>query len=103
MQKAKVALVVLFGLTVGGCSSSPTPSSDVIGVGNTEYTSLYHYGYNIGCRSAVAKSEGTYTGDVNSMKDEVLDGLDQFDSGWDSGVQSCSDGVTRSMYTVQSK
>lgn len=104
MLKVKVALLALCGLTVVGCSSSPTPqSSGVIEVGNTDYTSLYHYGYNIGCRSAVAKSSGEATGDLEAMKDEVLDGLEQFDSGWDAGVQSCSDGQSRSMYTVKAK
>ncbi|MCE9680586.1 hypothetical protein LZP69_15640 [Shewanella sp. AS1] len=91
-------------LTLLGCSSSPEQAQsekNYIEVGNVDYDSLYHYGYNIGCRSAGEVKRDPSLGDVESMKDEVLDGLDSFDDGWEAGTAACEDGISHSMYTVR--
>lgn len=108
-MNAKLAILSAIALALTGCSSSSSTapesltSATYIGVGNIEYDSLYHYGYNIGCRSAVAvKVDPTNNVNVESMKDPVLDGLTEFDKGWRSGVNACEDGISRSMYSVKS-
>lgn len=102
-MKMKLALVALVTLSVVGCSSSAPESTQnveaYIGVGNTDYDSQYHFGYNQGCKSAISvKADG---GELASFKDKVLAGLDQFDAGWSAGAQACQDGTSRSMYTVK--
>ncbi|WP_110457497.1 hypothetical protein [Shewanella algidipiscicola] len=103
----KLILSLGIALALTGCSTSSgtapesLTSATYIGVGNVEYDSLYHYGYNIGCRSAVTvKINPANNVDVESMKDPVLDGLTEFDKGWRSGVKACEDGISRSMYSV---
>ncbi|MCG9697758.1 hypothetical protein [Shewanella sp. Isolate11] len=100
-MKAKLVTVAALTMMMFGCSSSPEKTEDTyIGVGNVEYDSLYHFGYNTGCRYAGQVKQDPNLGDVESMKDETLDGLSQFDNGWDAGTKACEDGVSRSMYTV---
>ncbi|QYK02290.1 hypothetical protein [Shewanella psychrotolerans] len=103
-MKIKLVIVSTLTLIMFGCSSSSQPpktDDGYIGVGNVEYDSLYHYGYNIGCRSAGMVKRDTSLGSVESMKDDVLDGLSEFDRGWDAGTTACQDGISHSMYTVK--
>jgi len=106
-MKSRFVLLVLLSLSAIGCSSLISESrledkqnfSAYIGVDNVDYNSQYHFGYNIGCQSAItAKGDG---GDIESMKDVTLDGIKQFDDGWSAGVTACHDGQFRSMYTVK--
>ncbi len=103
-MKTKLVTVIAMSIMMFGCSSSPETSQteeNYIGVGNVEYDSLYHFGYNTGCRSAGQAKNDPNINDADSLKDEVLDGIGEFDDGWDAGKQACEDGVSRSMYTVQ--
>ncbi|MPY23273.1 hypothetical protein FM037_06150 [Shewanella psychropiezotolerans] len=103
-MKSKLALIGLVSLSVLGCSSTtpePKPTQGIeayIGVGNVDYDSQYHFGYDQGCKSAITvKADG---GSLTAFKDTTLDGLDSFDEGWNAGTQACQDGMSRSMYTV---
>lgn len=102
-MKTRLALVTSMAIFMAACSSVSEQRSDpsYIEVGNVEYDSLYHFGYNTGCRSAgyLKKNPGADT--LEGMKDKVLDGLSEFDKGWNAGIQACQDGVSRSMYRVK--
>ncbi len=103
-MKTKLVAVVAMSIMMFGCSSSPETTQteeQYIGIGNVEYDSLYHFGYNTGCRGAAQAKNDSNINDVDSLKDDVLDGIDDFDNGWDAGKKACEDGVSRSMYTVQ--
>ncbi|WP_394230598.1 hypothetical protein [Shewanella colwelliana] len=103
-MKAKLMMASVVVLSMLGCSSAPegpASSEQYIGVGNVDYDSLYHFGYNTGCRSAGMVKQDSNLGSVEAMKDKVLDGLDEFDKGWAAGTKACEDGVSRSMYTVK--
>ncbi|GIU52334.1 MULTISPECIES: hypothetical protein [Shewanella] len=100
MKKTVVLGIALLSIAATGCSSSPEKSeSDIIGVGNVEYNSLYHYGYNKGCSGALKEKQTNES--LESMKDETLSGIDAFEDGWRSGTETCNDGEFRSMYTVR--
>ncbi len=103
-MKTKLVAVVAMSMMMFGCSSSPETSQTeekYMGEGNAEYDSLYHFGYNTGCRSASLVKNDPSIDDVNSLKDEVLDGIADFDDGWSAGTEACEDGISRSMYMVQ--
>ncbi|MCC4831723.1 hypothetical protein LMH66_03655 [Shewanella sp. 10N.7] len=100
MKRTVLLSIALVSIAVTGCSSSPERSdgTEVIGVGNVEYNSLYHFGYNRGCTSAIAQN--TSNESLESMKDKTLQGIDPFEDGWRSGTETCSNGEFKSMYTV---
>ncbi|QYJ87030.1 hypothetical protein K0I73_04670 [Shewanella mesophila] len=103
-MKTKLVIVSALTLMMFGCSSSPESAKTddgYIAVGNVEFDSLYHYGYNLGCRSAGMVKRDNSGGSVESMKDPVLDGLTEFDKGWGAGTTACQDGISHSMYTVK--
>ncbi|MCL1041906.1 hypothetical protein [Shewanella marisflavi] len=102
-MKTRLAIVASMAVLTAACSSAPEQRSDpsYIEVGNVEYDSLYHYGYNTGCRSAGYLKRNPGADTLDEMKDKVLDGLSEFDKGWDAGTQACQDGVSRSMYKVK--
>ncbi|BAJ03394.1 hypothetical protein [Shewanella violacea] len=104
-MKSTLALIGLVSLSVLGCSSTtpePKVNQDIetyIGVGNIDYDSQYHFGYDQGCKSAITvKHNG---GTLSEFKDTILDGLGSFDEGWNAGIQACQEGISRSMYTVK--
>ncbi|ARD23602.1 MULTISPECIES: hypothetical protein [Shewanella] len=99
MNKSVVLGFALLSIAATGCSSSPEKQEgEIIEVGNVEYNSLYHFGYNTGCTSALAQKKSNET--LESMKDKTLDGIDAFDNGWKSGTETCNSGTFKSMYTV---
>lgn len=99
MNKTVVLGLALLSIAATGCSSSPEKQEgEIIEVGNVEYNSLYHFGYNSGCSSALTQLKSNQT--LESMKDETLDGIDAFDKGWKSGTETCNSGTFQSMYTV---
>ena len=102
-MKTRFAIVVSMAVLTAACRSAPEQRSDpsYIEVGNVEYDSLYHYGYNTGCRSAGYLKRNSGAASLEEMKDKVLDGLSEFDKGWNAGTQACQDGVSRSMYKVK--
>lgn len=95
---------ILLSLLVGvvGCASEPEQKTEkqLIGVGNVEFNSLYHYGYNSGCKARLLVTADTSREQLDENKDPTLDGLSQYDQGWQSGVESCQNGTFESMYTV---
>lgn len=101
MKKLVVLGLSILAISITGCSSAPESNSGqaaVIEVGNVDYNSLYHFGYDSGCSSALAQK--TSNESLESMKDKSLGGLDAFEDGWRSGIENCNNGVFNSMYTV---
>ncbi|MCL1127538.1 hypothetical protein [Shewanella surugensis] len=99
-----ITLILFF---IMGCSSTPEygsvkVSAPYIGAGNVDYESLYHYGYYRGCQNAVATKEGNVELINAFSKDTALDGLSKFDNGWNAGNKICQDGVSHSMYRLES-
>ncbi|KHT63486.1 hypothetical protein RJ45_11790 [Photobacterium gaetbulicola] len=88
------AAIVILPVTILGCSSSELESYQLFPddfVYDVPYDSIYHYGYNQGCDSALGVT-GSY-GKVFG-KDETLDGSDtKFNQGWDDGNQACKSGM----------
>ena len=59
-------------------------------INNTEYNSLYHYGYNQGCESALAKAKlvgYTYNQDMTLNSTST-----RFNHGWQQGYSACKSG-----------
>ncbi|WP_076540854.1 hypothetical protein [Shewanella sp. UCD-KL21] len=100
MNKLVVLGSALIAIALTGCSSAPQTNGEtpVIKVGNVDYDSIYHFGYNRGCQSALLQS--TSTESLDSMKDKTLNGINAFEDGWRSGTQTCNGGEFKSMYTV---
>ncbi|WP_144210814.1 hypothetical protein [Shewanella donghaensis] len=101
MKKQVVLSLCVIALSITGCSSAPNNDSSepaVIAVGNVDYDSLYHFGYNRGCESAIAEKGSNQS--VDSMKDTTLNGIDSFEDGWRSGTENCNGGEYSPMYTV---
>jgi len=93
-------LTVIAILTVGvvGCSSSDYENYQLFPdeyVNDVEYDSIYHYGYNQGCESALnVKGQP----DMDYLKDITLDNSDtRFNEGWDDGNTACKDGSRKLM------
>ncbi|PSU09474.1 hypothetical protein C9I92_08015 [Photobacterium ganghwense] len=89
------ALVLL-----SGCANEPWPKYDYAldeyklvpddYEYDVPYNSIYHYGYNQGCASAL-RAQQTGNGMV---KDETLDGTNtRFNAGWDAGNLACRNGL----------
>ncbi|MCG9720514.1 hypothetical protein [Shewanella sp. Isolate7] len=102
-MKARLAVIASLAVLMTACRSAPEESSGpyFIGVGSVDYDSLYRFGYNTGCRSAGYLKQNPGADTLEGMKDKVLDGLSEFDKGWNAGIQACQDGVSRSMYMVK--
>ncbi len=67
-------------------------------VSKVQYNSIYHYGYNQGCDSALAKRG---VADQEYEKDQTLDGTDtRFNDGWEDGNNGCSSGSIKTIYGV---
>ncbi|MFL9802068.1 hypothetical protein AB6C80_023380 [Vibrio cyclitrophicus] len=100
MNKLVVISSALIVIALTGCSSAPQTNGEipVIKVGNADYDSIYHYGYNRGCQSALLQS--TSSESLDGMKDKTLNGINAFEKGWRSGTQTCNGGEFKSMYTV---
>ncbi|EAR54668.1 hypothetical protein SKA34_10008 [Photobacterium sp. SKA34] len=59
-------------------------------VSNVLQDSIYYYGYNQGCESALAQ-RGISSADFK--KDSTLDGSNsRFNTGWDDGMKACATG-----------
>ncbi|MCW8328534.1 hypothetical protein MD588_06910 [Photobacterium sp. SDRW27] len=81
-----------------GCSSSDYENYQLFPdeyVYEVKYDSIYYYGYNQGCESALnAKGQP----DMDYLKDETLDNSDtRFNEGWDAGNTACKEGVRKIM------
>ncbi|WP_205626105.1 hypothetical protein [Photobacterium aquae] len=93
-KTAYLCIVIGFGMLMAGCSSSewedyqlfPDPYEY-----DVKYNSIYHYGYNQGCESALyAKG----VANTQSRTDSVLAGSQtRFDEGWREGNQACKNGL----------
>ncbi|MEC6815209.1 hypothetical protein [Photobacterium toruni] len=67
-------------------------------VNTTEYDSLYHYGYNQGCDSALAKAQVvgySYTQDVTLNSTSS-----RFSDGWQQGYSACEVGKEILLYNL---
>ncbi|GAL02334.1 hypothetical protein JCM19237_5227 [Photobacterium aphoticum] len=61
------------------------------------FDSIYHYGYNQGCETALSLLGVT---DTEYQKDEALENSDtHYDQGWEDGKQACQQGVRALMPT----
>lgn len=98
----KSTIIAIVATGVIGCSSSDYENYQLFPgeyVSDVEFNSIYHYGYNQGCESALS-TKGIP--DMDYMKDETLDNSDtKFNAGWDDGNQSCKDGVRRIMPSLK--
>ncbi|MGF1728115.1 hypothetical protein [Photobacterium kasasachensis] len=96
----KLTVIAIVALGVMGCSSSEVENYQLFPdeyVSNVEYDSIYHYGYNQGCESALNLKGQP---DMDYLKDITLDNSDtRFNEGWDDGNAACKDGVRRIMPT----
>ncbi|ELR66848.1 hypothetical protein C942_04547 [Photobacterium marinum] len=96
-------LIVIVMLTFGvfGCSSSDYENYQLFPeeyVSDVEYDSIYHYGYNQGCESALS-TKGVP--DMVYMRDITLDKQGtRFEQGWEDGNSACKDGVRIIMPTL---
>lgn len=102
-MKKKLGLVCFATLMVTGCAHTTDDGFRFVPdkyVSNVEYNSIYHYGYNQGCESALAKKgndEAVY------IKDPALDGSNtRFNEGWDDGEKACSSGSRKTIYGLSS-
>ena len=65
-------------------------------INNTEYNSLYHYGYNQGCESALATAKvagHTYAQDMTLKETSI-----RFNQGWQQGYSACEVGKEKLLY-----
>lgn len=94
----RLAVVVILVLGAIGCSSSDYENYRLFPeeyVNEVEYDSIYYYGYNQGCESAL-NVKGMP--DMDYLKDSTLDNSDtRFNEGWDAGNTACKDGIRRIM------
>lgn len=97
-MKRKATTIVFIASGIIGCSSSDFENYRLFPdqyASNVKYNSIYYYGYNQGCESALSSK---VQDDMDYMKDETLDNSDtQFNEGWDAGYEACKDGVQRIM------
>ncbi|MGF1687234.1 hypothetical protein L4C36_11160 [Photobacterium japonica] len=64
---------------------------------NVPFDSIYHYGYNQGCETALSVLGVT---DTEYQKDVTLENSDtDYDQGWEDGKQACEQGVRNVMPT----
>ncbi|UTV29737.1 hypothetical protein [Photobacterium atrarenae] len=80
-------------VTLLGCSSSEIDEYRLFPdeyVSEVEYDSIYYYGYNQGCESALNISG---VADMDYLKDITLDNSDtRFNEGWEDGNTACEGG-----------
>ncbi|PSW20680.1 hypothetical protein C9I98_07485 [Photobacterium sanctipauli] len=82
--------IVTSVIALMGCSSSEFENYQLFPdeyVYDVEYDSIYHYGYNQGCESALNVLR---VADMDYRKDTTLDNSDtRFNEGWGDGNQAC--------------
>ncbi|PSU91720.1 hypothetical protein C0W42_03415 [Photobacterium kishitanii] len=67
-------------------------------INNIEYNSIYHYGYNQGCESALAKAKVAghrYNQDL-TLNDTSM----RFNKGWQQGYSACKAGKEKMLYNL---
>lgn len=67
-------------------------------INNVEHDSLYHYGYNQGCESALAKAKVagySYNQDITLENRSI-----QFTEGWQQGYSACEAGKEVMLYNL---
>lgn len=67
-------------------------------INNIEYNSIYHYGYNQGCESALATAKVvgyTYAQDM-TLKERSI----RFNQGWEQGYSACEVGKEKLLYNL---
>lgn len=67
-------------------------------VNKVEYNSLYHYGYNQGCESALAKVN--VVGNTYSQDSTLINISTRFKSGWQQGYSACESGTEKMLYKL---
>lgn len=101
-MKARLTIIAMLSLSAISCTSADYEDYRFFPreyVSNVEYDSIYHYGYNQGCESALnAKGQ---TG-MDYLKDVTFDGSNtRFNEGWDAGNKACKEGVRAVIYHLQ--
>ncbi|PSW05132.1 hypothetical protein [Photobacterium lipolyticum] len=100
-MKARLIIIVMLSLSAISCTSADYKDYRLFPreyVSNEEYDSIYHYGYNQGCESALNTKGQT---GMDYLKDVALDGSNtRFNEGWDAGNKACKEGVRRGMYDL---
>lgn len=102
-MKARLTIIAMLALSAISCTSTDYEGYRFFSEeykSNVKYDSIYHYGYNQGCESALnAKGQAG----VDYLKDETLDDGDtRFNEGWEAGNKACKDGVRQMIYLLQS-
>ncbi|CAG20317.1 hypothetical protein [Photobacterium profundum] len=102
MMKARLIIIAVLSLSAIGCTSADYDNYKFFPeeyVTNVKYDSIYHYGYNQGCESALKEKN---VEDTEYQKDETFDGgLTRFNDGWDAGNAACKNGMRNVMYTLK--
>ncbi|MGF1684447.1 hypothetical protein [Photobacterium minamisatsumaniensis] len=87
--------MIIFPIALTGCTSSNIENYQLFPdeyVSDVKYDSIYHYGYNQGCESALNLLG---LADMDYRKDDTLDMSDtRFNEGWEAGNQACTSGRT---------
>ncbi|WP_299018002.1 hypothetical protein [uncultured Photobacterium sp.] len=100
-MKYRVVVIAILLSGVFGCSSSDYENYQLFPdeyVSDVKYDSIYHYGYNQGCESALSTKS---VPDMNYLRDATLDNKGtKFEQGWEDGQSACKDGVRRIMASL---
>ncbi len=96
--------VVFFALMMFGCTHTANNGVRFLPdqyVSNVQHDSIYYYGYNQGCKSALAQRGNS---NADFKKDSALDGSNsRFNMGWDYGMQACATGEMKVIDDINAK
>lgn len=96
-------MILIFGvaLSIAGCTHTSDGDIRFLPdqyINNIEYNSIYHYGYNQGCESALAKAK--VAGHAYNQ-DLTLNGTSmRFNEGWQQGYLACKAGKEKMLYNL---
>ncbi|WP_297476893.1 hypothetical protein [uncultured Photobacterium sp.] len=100
-MQLKMIVMCSMALLVVGCTHTDDGNIRFVPdeyISDVQYSSIYHYGYNQGCESALAKAKvagHSYNQDITLENRST-----QFTDGWQQGYSACEAGKEVMLYNL---
>ncbi|MEC6824102.1 hypothetical protein C9I86_09845 [Photobacterium sp. NCIMB 13483] len=100
-MQPKIIAICSMALFVVGCTHTDDGEMRFLPdeyISDVKYNSIYHYGYNQGCESALAKAN---VAGYSHIQDMTLENRSkQFTDGWQQGYSACEAGKEIMLYNL---